>query len=176
MIGNGILTIDFSINYTVPSIRKMSDQLILNIWHVEWYRSRHDHCTGIVSHPQFMNYSCHEAKNATCPLETFEGCPIFIKAVKDFRMNRIAGNHSIPIIHFFGIKREVCCIFLIHIAESCANNISCFGVFAFQEKPSTYNFKAFVCCNRFPNGFHTAKCVLNSLKSCFTSISSNFYI
>ena len=176
LIWDRILTIYLTVNNAVPSIRQMAYQFIPYIRYVQRNRPRHDHGTGIIRHPKLMDDSSHQAQNATGTLKAFQRCPISIQPVKNLGMNRVAGYHTVPILHFLSLHRKIRGILLIHTAESVADHISGIRIFTVEEQSTAYNFKALICCNRLPDRFHSSKCMLDSFQRRLTSVTANFNI
>ena len=162
------------VDNAVPSIRQMANQFVTDIGHIEGDGAGHNHGTGIVCHPQFMDNRSHQAQHATCTLEALQRCPIIVQAIKYFRMNRVAGHHTVPILNFLSFQREICRVFLIHLAECRTYGIARGLVLAVKEQSAAHNLKALVGCNRLPDGLHTPKGMLNRLQRNLTGLTANF--
>ena len=152
----------------------MANQLVTDIGHIERDGAGHNHGAGIVCHPQFMDNCSHQAQNATGALEALQRCPIVVQTVKYFRVNRVAGHHTVPILNFLSFQREICRVLLIHLAECSANGIARCRVLAVKEQSAAHNFKAFVRGNRLPDGLHTPKGVLNRLQRNLAGLAADF--
>ena len=173
LIGNGILTVNLTVNDAVPGIGKMPNQFITNLGHIKGNRARHDHCASVVCHPQFMDNCSHQTQHTTSSLESLQCCPITIKSIKDLRMDRIAGDHAIPILHFLGFHGKIGGVILIHLTECFADRIACIRILAIEEKTPANDFKTFISSNRLPNGLHSAKGVFNGFQYLLAGFSAN---
>lgn len=70
LIGDRIFSVHFPVNNAIPSIRQMTDKFVTNLWHIQSNRARHYHCTFIICHPELVDNSCHQAKDASGTLES----------------------------------------------------------------------------------------------------------
>ena len=123
-----------------------------------------------------MDYGGHEAQNAARTLKALQRSPVFIQAVEHFGVDGVAGQKPVSVLYFPGLKREVRRVFTVHGAEMSAHHFSRGRVFAIQKEPAPYHFKAFVCCHRFPDGFHASKGVFNGFQCDCARFSADFDI
>ena len=154
----------------------MPGQLIAHCWHIHRDGTGHDQKSGITAHPKFMDDRSHQAQDTTGSLESFQCGPILIQTVKHLRVDRVAGNHSFPILHLAGFHREISLVLVIHLTELRADRIAGLRVFAVQEEPPAHDLKALVCRHRLPDGLHTSKGMLNGFQGNFSRIAADFDI
>ena len=173
LIGDRILSVYFTVNDAVPGIRKVANQLITDLRHIQRNGARHNHSALIVCHPKLMNNCCHQTQHTSCALESLQCCPIAIETIEYFWMYRVARYKAVTIFHFLGFKRKIFRIVLIHLAECITNSIAGCFVLAVQKQSAAYNFKFFVCSNWLPNRLHTSKGMLDCFECLLACLATN---
>ncbi len=153
------------VNNAVPVVRQITGQFIADMRHIQVEGTGHDHGASVTRHPQLMNNRRHQTQDASGALEGRERGPIFIQAVKHFRMNRIARNQAVAVGYFLAFRREVGGIRPVHLTERVADGVAGFLILAVKEQSAADDFEAFIRGDRLPDGFHAPEGVFNGLKS-----------
>ena len=109
-------------------------------------------------------------------MKLFERCPVLVKTVEHFRVNRVAGNHAVAVFKLARLHREVRSIFVVHLAKCRAHFIASGIILAVKEKPAANNLEAFVCRHGFPDGFHAPKGMLNLLQSSLARLATDLVV
>ena len=132
----------------------MAGQLVSDRRNIQRNGTGHNQQPAILIHPQIMHHSSHQAQHTACFLKTLNSRPILIQAIKNLRMDGIAGAHALIVVNIFGDGWEIGIVFLIELAKGKAHLIACRIIFTVQEQAATDNLKTFVGRNRLPYGFH----------------------
>ena len=160
LIGHCLLSVHLAVHERVPPIGQIARQLIAHGRNVHRDGAGHNEQPRITPHPQLMDDRRHQAEHTTCPLKALECRPVLVEAVEHLRMNRIAGDHALPIRHL----AHLLLIRMIHLAERLADAISAIRIFAVEEETAAHNLKALVCRHRLPDRLHTPKCMRNAVE------------
>ena len=172
LVRHRVFAVDLCVDDGVPAFRQIADQFIADVGCVQRDGAGQDHGAGIAAHPQLMNDRRHQAQHAAGTLESFQRGPVIVQAVEDFRVDGIAGNHPITVVHFFGVCRKITGVVLVHLAERRAHAVAGFRILAVEEQAAAHHLKALIGGNRLPDRFHTTKGMFNGFQcvlSCFAA-------
>ena len=111
-----------------------------------------------------MDDRSHQPQHAAGALEPLQCGPVIVQAVEDLRVDGVAGNHPVAVLHLFDLRRKIAGVGLVQLAELGADPVAGLRVLAVKEEAAAHDFKAFVGGNRFPDGFHPPEGVLDGLQ------------
>ena len=126
-----------------------------------------------------MNNSGHEAQNAASALEFNQGRPVVIKAIEDFRVNRVGCSQSFFVIAVAAFGWKFLLLGAVEIVESARHFVPGYKLFFINhrlEKSPPDNLETFLCAGRPPGRIYPTNHVAQSVQGFSPAVAAHLDI